>query len=425
MPDPRVQRRGAAAASRPSRRRPPKPSGRPRPRARHDRAHRAAERRGHSRGRSSSTTRTIGKAQRRARVAQRVVGRRVQPPERGREQADAPTRRGCPRRRRASSCRKRPVCSSAAAIDVAERQERHRRRHDEERDPAQARIEPRRAARRAPNRRRPLAGHRRQLRRRDRHAEQADRQRVQQLRVRQARSPRRSAAGSRCSASTYALDLHDASAEEHRHEVRGRPAGREPTPRSSASREIRRDAQDRRAAAPRTAARCRPPIPTRAARPGAAAASTAPNDHERRDHRGVPHHRRRIRQQEAAGGCSGRRGTRPTAPAARRPETGCGRARSVSSRLLAGEARRDRRAMSSGVASDADQPRAPQTISASSAPTAPATRSASRRSPRDSSAAYTGMNDADSAPSPNRFWRRFGMRNAALNASAASDWRPK
>src|SRR5438309_2498356 len=35
------------------------------------------------------------------------------------------------------------------------------------------------------------------------------------------------------------------------------------------------------------------------------------------------------------------------------------------------------------------------------------------------------MNDAESAPSPNRFCRKFGMRNAALNASAASDWRPK
>jgi hypothetical protein len=31
------------------------------------------------------------------------------------------------------------------------------------------------------------------------------------------------------------------------------------------------------------------------------------------------------------------------------------------------------------------------------------------------------MNEADSAPSPNRFCRKFGMRKAALNASAASD----
>jgi hypothetical protein len=35
------------------------------------------------------------------------------------------------------------------------------------------------------------------------------------------------------------------------------------------------------------------------------------------------------------------------------------------------------------------------------------------------------MNDAERAPSPNRFCRKFGMRNAALNASAASDSRPK
>ena len=32
--------------------------------------------------------------------------------------------------------------------------------------------------------------------------------------------------------------------------------------------------------------------------------------------------------------------------------------------------------------------------------------------------AYTGMNDADRAPSPNRFWRRLGIRKAAVNASA-------
>ena len=49
------------------------------------------------------------------------------------------------------------------------------------------------------------------------------------------------------------------------------------------------------------------------------------------------------------------------------------------------------------------------------APLAAATRA--RRTP--------GMNDADSAPSPNRFWRKLGMRKAALNASAASERRPK
>src|SRR5262252_1337822 len=35
------------------------------------------------------------------------------------------------------------------------------------------------------------------------------------------------------------------------------------------------------------------------------------------------------------------------------------------------------------------------------------------------------MNEPDSAPSPNRFWRRFGIRNAAVNASAAMDCWPK
>jgi hypothetical protein len=35
------------------------------------------------------------------------------------------------------------------------------------------------------------------------------------------------------------------------------------------------------------------------------------------------------------------------------------------------------------------------------------------------------MNEAESAPSPNRFCRKLGMRNAALNASAASVSRPK
>ena len=37
-----------------------------------------------------------------------------------------------------------------------------------------------------------------------------------------------------------------------------------------------------------------------------------------------------------------------------------------------------------------------------------------------SSRAYTGMNDADSTPSPSRFCSRFGIRSAALKASAAA-----
>src|ERR1035437_7697532 len=35
------------------------------------------------------------------------------------------------------------------------------------------------------------------------------------------------------------------------------------------------------------------------------------------------------------------------------------------------------------------------------------------------------MNEAESAPSPKRFCRKLGIRNAALNASAASVYRPK
>src|SRR3954471_7379227 len=35
------------------------------------------------------------------------------------------------------------------------------------------------------------------------------------------------------------------------------------------------------------------------------------------------------------------------------------------------------------------------------------------------------MKDPESAPSPNRFCSRLGIRTAALNASAASDWSPK
>ena len=52
--------------------------------------------------------------------------------------------------------------------------------------------------------------------------------------------------------------------------------------------------------------------------------------------------------------------------------------------------------------------------------TALATRAASASSPFARSRAYTGMKDADKTPSPKRFCRKFGMRKAALNASAES-----
>jgi len=61
------------------------------------------------------------------------------------------------------------------------------------------------------------------------------------------------------------------------------------------------------------------------------------------------------------------------------------------------------------------------TARASSAPIAPATRSASSCSFPETSPAYTGMKDAERAPSPKRFWRRLGMRKAAVKASAAAE----
>ena len=49
----------------------------------------------------------------------------------------------------------------------------------------------------------------------------------------------------------------------------------------------------------------------------------------------------------------------------------------------------------------------------------PASRLAASRS-SSSSREYTGMNDAESTPSPSRFWSRFGIRSAALKTSAVA-----
>ncbi len=59
-----------------------------------------------------------------------------------------------------------------------------------------------------------------------------------------------------------------------------------------------------------------------------------------------------------------------------------------------------------------------EVTSISRAATAPATRRASSFSPRATRFAYTGMKEAERTPSPKRFWRKFGIRKAALNASA-------
>ena len=60
-------------------------------------------------------------------------------------------------------------------------------------------------------------------------------------------------------------------------------------------------------------------------------------------------------------------------------------------------------------------------VSAKSPAIAPAVRRASSSSFRASRPAYTGIKEAESTPSPNRFCRKLGMRNAALKASAASE----
>ena len=121
--------------------------------------------------------------QRRPRIAQRVVGRRVQPAERRRQQPDRGAGEDAPdvdARRRALN---RPVCSSAAATTSPSARNAIADGTTKNaicRRPASSR-------RRNASRRRPhpaaRARHRRQLGRRDRHAEQAHRQRVQQLRV--------------------------------------------------------------------------------------------------------------------------------------------------------------------------------------------------------------------------------------------------
>ena len=78
------------------------------------------------------------------------------------------------------------------------------------------------------------------------------------------------------------------------------------------------------------------------------------------------------------------------------------------------------RSMSQGVSSTPAST-STETARPSSAATTPAAVRASSSRPRARNPAYTGMNEADSTPSPKRFWRKLGIRNAALNASAASD----
>ena len=184
-------------------------------------------------------------------------------------------------------------------MHVAQREKRHRRRHHEERDPPKARVEP------APDElscppasTARVAGHRRQLGRRHRHAEQADGQRVQQLRVGEPgdRAGRQQAGEQRVDVRAH---LHDAPAEEHRHEV---PRdGRAPASDAKVERQTAASGATRITVGSCTA-NCRA-LPTTdpharsTARRGSVVARS--EQHQRRDHRGVPHDRRGVRQQKA------------------------------------------------------------------------------------------------------------------------------
>ena len=213
-----------------------------------------------------------------------------------------PSRRECPRRRRASAWVKRPVCSSAPAMTSPSARNAIADGTTKNaicRSPASSRCRTRLGAVRIGARR---ARHRRQFRGRHRHPEQAHRQRVQQS----ARSTGRSTApvGSRLasSVSMYALICTTPrltkTGAKFRTTVRtsrGRGVEREA--------QVRRDAQHDRQLHARTAARCRRPIPTQAARRGAAATCAPPKTSERRDHRDVPHDAAPRTTAGTGGGC--------------------------------------------------------------------------------------------------------------------------
>ena len=74
----------------------------------------------------------------------------------------------------------------------------------------------------------------------------------------------------------------------------------------------------------------------------------------------------------------------------------------------------------SGSASTTPTSATAAATAASNPTTAPARRRAASRSPRSIRSLYTGMNDADRAPSPSRFCSRLGIFKAARKASSAA-----
>ena len=180
-------------------------------------------------------------AQRRPRVAQRVVGGRVQPSERRRKQADGRSREDPPHVDRVGAA-EAPGLKQRRDDNVAERQKRHRRRDDEVRDAAESGVEPQthRLERRRVGARH--GRHRRQFRRRHRHAEEAHRERVERRRVLQSRDSARPEEA-RDERVDVRAELHDAAADEHRQKV---PADRAHVLGSGVQRQphIRRDTKD-------------------------------------------------------------------------------------------------------------------------------------------------------------------------------------
>ena len=179
--------------------------------------------------------------------------------------------------------------------DVAERGECHGRRHHEERNLAESEVEASPDGFRARRIDARGARHGRQLRRGDRHAEQADRQGVEQLSVRQAGD-----GAGRQQARQKSVDvrahLHDAAADENGKKVASDDAyvlGRHPGRQAQIGgdrqnyrhlhEELQRAADDR----------------SPGKRHGKARQRRARAEHdERRDHRGVPHHAAGVREQE-------------------------------------------------------------------------------------------------------------------------------
>ena len=273
-----------------------------------------------------SATRTTRVPQRRARVAQRVVGRRIQPPERLRQQPDRRAGQDGPDVLRVRA---------AEAAGLQQRRRRRRRRAPETPSPTARRR--RRSAgvrhRAAPQMRSaPSASaladarHRRQFGGRHRHAEQAHRQQRQRRRVRQRgdRAARQPGGQQRVD---VAAELHDAAADEHRHEV-----------------------PDDRAHVARTPCRARRADPARAAaRTGSCTANcsalpatdpharihrqrrqrrAAAKQQQRGDHRHVPHDAGRVRQQEPVMAVEHAQAPRGQHEQAGRRETASGRCRS-------------------------------------------------------------------------------------------------